>query len=367
MSRKPVLVLNFFGILIFLLLASCNSQLEIQTTTSQNRPVSTEIIKKPSIDLPKTARKTGGDLTRATDLLGPLYVSKGEYIVELKKRPWNGYWLRYGDHYLFRDEFSPLQKYDRYIKNRMGIDSNAAEAERKNIYYLEGQIWSGRCDAWAMASILEPEPLLQQPIEVGGVTFTSSDLKALLILTYEEMDGSTQFGDRFDGDYFTNTIEDIYPDQFHKVLQTYLFDQKRPVLMDKDPSPEVWNVPIYKAWVKIRGDRDSPYLLHVAAKIVAEQPAFTLEEEQHMLRSGLIKDYTYDLYGYPEPNGSFKIEYGIWTKDSVKDHPDFMWVLPEETSSHHSRNEQLNTQWVKDLIQEAMLKAGSLVEVLSQL
>lgn len=298
-------------------------------------------------------RPRGNEFTRATDLYGPLSVNVGRFFVDTFIRPWSGSWLPYHDPALFKDADSVLAKYDRYVLKTRGKQSEAALFEETHFYRPRDVLWSGRCDAWALASTLEPDLAFLPPeVELNGIRFTRSELLSLLTVTYEEFEGAVQFGQRFNGDY-KSIYEDIYPDQFHKLLQVELFGKKRPVIMDRDAGVEIWNVPLYLAEVLISVDPEHQNILKVKTVVQTAKPLSQMSNANTDLIKNLTHTYTYDLYGYPQLDGSFKVVFGIWTGDSVWDHPDFLWALPE-VRVRKSKNQEVDVTVVEELLERAL-------------
>ena len=66
---------------------------------------------------------------------------------------------------------------------RNGIDDDDGQIDEcDDLDGIEG--WWGSCHAWVPASMLEKEPL--EAVNFNGVRFEVSDIKALLILLYDE-------------------------------------------------------------------------------------------------------------------------------------------------------------------------------------
>jgi hypothetical protein len=325
-------------------------------SAENNDPLQT-LSSKPSVQvqaddlLPLPNRRMGGEYTQATDLYGAGVIMEGNWFVDTKVGAWSASWYPISDDSLFKDPSSTLRKYDLYISKAKGTSTHAAEFEEKKIYQPSAESWAGRCHAWALASVMEPEPVLKRPVTLNDVTFGTADLKALLILTYDNVRKLTQFGQRFDGD--ENAIpEDIYPDQFHRVLQVELFGKKRPIIMDKDMGREVWNTPVHKAEITIVKDIENHHMMHVKAALVGSSPLDPSSKHEGPAKKNVIYEYTYDLYGYSQLDGSLKVMYGVWTGDSIRNHPDFLWALPDQ-KDRESGNPDINVQWVDELIKKA--------------
>lgn len=303
-------------------------------------------------------RKTGGEFTRATDMYGAAVVSEGEYFIDTHVRPWGGSWFPMSDNDLFHGPDSPLQKYDLYNLKVHHQTTNASQYEESHFYHPDSVPWEGRCDAWALASLMEPEPVLKSPVSLDNILFSTSDLKALVTLTYENMEGIIQFGQRFNGDYLS-VPEDIYPDQFHRFLQIELFKKRKPFIMDKDPGIEVWNTPVYKADLTLLNDSNNPHLIHVHAALEGMNPADVSAHSGHeadnivniLEKHAVVFEYDYDLFGNRQSDGSLKVVYGTWLGSSLESHPDFVWALPDSRDRRWSDNSEISVPRVKEIIE----------------
>jgi hypothetical protein len=329
-----------------------------------------------------------GIFTEATQHYGPLTVSEGEFMAQADQRPWSSYWYPVNDDILVEGSRrnggqATLDKYDRYSKGQFGKASTAvAEEKRKWLYNPRAANWEGRCGAWAIASVLEPEPVLPiNGVKVPGsdVTFYTRDVKALLIKSYERVDndafrrfGQPYFGEAGEG---SQNIEDIYPDQFHRVMQAELFERGRPFIMDDSASVEVWNTPVWQVITTITRDAGDPRVMHVFTRAKGTQSSLTTPDyaSTHPVPPGgrqlvvdKVYEYTYDLYGISQADGSLLVQYGKWTGDSLKSHPDWVLSLPERgvKVKHASANEQLELSVIEDILAKtkAMGRFSSIFE-----
>jgi hypothetical protein len=155
-----------------------------------------------------------------------LMVSPGTYVADASFRPWRGYWWPYRGRPLSGTTNSPLAKWDRFVQNRTGSNPGAAAWENGRHGY-SGAWWNGHCNGWAASSVLRTQPTSSKT--VNGVTFTVSDLKGLLA----EVDYCAKvafFGTRYRGT--GQNYYDIDPATFHKTLQYYIGNLRKPVAMD---------------------------------------------------------------------------------------------------------------------------------------
>lgn len=288
---------------------------------------------------------------------GALIVTEGDFEAESAAKPWSSWWYPLRDTYLFDSDghgTSPLEKYDRYVARTHGRDPGAARFEKEKLYDPNASAWEGLCNAWAAASLMASEPT--HSIQVGGVTFGVGDLKALLVKSYENVPGLKQYGQRNNGDR-KSVFDDIYPDQFHKLLQSELFEKRRPFIMDKDPSLAVWNTPIWKTQVTVARDPSDPHVMHVTSWIFGASPF--VDSYNFVGTLSVVFQYTYDLHGYLRSDGTFLVKYGEWTGDSADDHPDFLSVLPDSEDAARKDRASENQSLLPSLVDEILAVPGS--------
>jgi hypothetical protein len=284
----------------------------------------------------------------ATDVYGPLYVDTGRFVAEAEIKPWSSWWFPISEDTLFKEtsdgDLSPLQKYDRYCRTVLQTDTNAADFERARIYKPNAPGWAGLCDAWAIASIMEPEP--KQAVDRNGIHFTVADLKALLLKTYERAAELTHFGNRNDAQW-NDEYADIDPHQFHRFLQVEMFEKKSPFVMDHDAGYEVWSCPVWKAVTKIDRSTDQPDIVHVQTWLLSASPHVNNRNFTGTLQ--VVNMYTYDLIGQWEADNRFLVTSSRWTERSRWDHPDFLIVKPSSLT-RQSRNPQIDVAAVDAIL-----------------
>jgi len=293
------------------------------------------------------AREAVHELTTAQAMaaMGPLYLSEGKRTAEAKIKPWSSWWYPLWDDFLFQDKngrLAPLQKYDLFNYWFLHRRTNAAALEHDEIYDAKATSWAGLCDAWALASIMEPEPTTTRGY--SSLDFSVADQKALLLKTYEKVPDLTIVGERYNGDW-NDTYEDVLPHVFHRVLELELFEKGEPFIIDTDASYEVWNAPVYKAVTKVSRDAHAESVMHVQTWLVMASPH--VDDYNYTGTMSVTRDYTYDLRGRWK-EGKFVVDSGVWTGRSRWDHPDY--IIPKPTSvARGSRNTQLDVA-VVDLI-----------------
>jgi len=247
-------------------------------------------------------------------------------VVEVSPRPWNGYWwpiingglctgLDYNQHP------SPMEKYD----FATGQQYLATMWELENHYNPDAPNWWGHCNGWAASSVVEEEP--SHKSTYNSVVFYVGDIKGLLAECYQNAYG-TVYGTRYTGDNGDDAFNDINPLDFQNVLETYLKDNGIPILIDADPTEEIWTYPLYRYELSYT---DEGSTRHVVLKIYCATDIYdtgTLDPDDTDDTHFFTKTYTYDLT--LDINGN-PIS-GQWTGTSVNDHPDFAWY-PEHIAS----------------------------------
>lgn len=289
-------------------------------------------------------------LVSVTSEFGPTVIKVHDFpyrsmMAESHIKPWSSWWYPKKDDFLFSTEegryASALTKYDLIRQRRFDYDPNglrpgsAADFERKN-FNPNDLSWEGLCDAWALASISSLEP--RHPVTISenrvSVTFEISDLKALLLKTYEAVDDSnlTYYGQKFTGDEQGWIFPDLFPDQFHRLIEAQLFEAQMPVIMDHDPGVEVWNVPIFKANYLMDKVPDQPNSVFVRTWVYSAEAVKTNEKEFVGTKEA-VREYNYVLVGTRNEEGNLVINSGYWVKgpsglNSRKNHPDYLNRIP---------------------------------------
>jgi len=237
-----------------------------------------------------------------------------------------------------------LARYDDFAKLISNYTGSSRDFEEANVYDPTASKWSGLCHAWALAAIMEKEP--SQPVNKNGITFRVQDLKALLIKTYESSNPKEVYGQRNNAE-FDSVYEDLYPEQFHRILEAELFEKKTPFIMDFDAGFQVWNVPVYSALLRIKKDEQDPNLMHVKLNIDVVSPF--VEDPSYVGMHTMTMLYTYDLYGSWDSSNKFTVDFGVWTGRSRRDHPDFVTVKPAEVE-RVTGNKFINIKVVDEIL-----------------
>ena len=282
-------------------------------------------------------------------------------VLDTGKRPWSGWWFPKQEK-AFTDEakgLSILKKFDLYFSQ---TDKTSAFLKEKQ--FDEGSAskanWEGLCDAWAIASISEPEPQRPLTVEVtqagktSEVTFEVAELKGLLMKTYEAV-GQDQFdvyGEKFLGNKDSWIQPDLFPDQFHRLVETYIGQKKQPFVMDRDPGIEVWNVPVFRANYKMEANPADPKSVIVRMWLHTAGP-LEIDEKNFVGSKTVIFEYNYTLNGDLTPDGKLVVNSGRWIKkwkDSEANHPDYIIAPKQKFILRRSYNENIDPRKVDYLV-----------------
>jgi hypothetical protein len=287
-------------------------------------------------------------------------------VASAHHKPWSSWWYPKKDDFLFKGSNSPLAKYDLFRKLRyhaLGkpLPRSAAQFEQET-YNPRSLSWEGLCDAWSLAAISKPEPKKPVTIQIGHekITFSVADLKALLLKTYEAIDESDlkYYGQKFTGSAEGWIFPDIFPDQFHRFLEVYLFERKQAFVMDHDPGVEIWNVPVYKANYVMNPVPNDSNAVFVTAWVYSAEAALSTVKDFVGTREA-VRTYHYILRGTKNSNGDLVVRSGKWAKgpdgiDSTKNHPDFITTIQNPlTIVRKSSNPEIEVDLVDEILQNS--------------
>jgi hypothetical protein len=274
-------------------------------------------------------RPSGLPFTGVVLKYGKAEVELGDFNVDADQKPWSSWWYPRFDKLLFFDKDrlhpSTLTKYDKFASEEFNENKKARNFEEKNLYNERAVSWEGMCGAWAIAALMEKEPV--RPVTKDRIKFNIVDLKGLLLKTYEDTPLTEMYGQRNNATW-DSVYEDIYPEQLHRFLQVEIFGKKNAFIMDYDAGYQVWNVPVYKAKMKITKDDQNSNVVHV--KLYLSYPSQFIDDYNFVGTKEILKSYTYDLYGNWNRNKKFVVEYGLWTNESRWDHPDYVIAKPTQ-------------------------------------
>lgn len=325
-------VLKALGLILGVyFLAACNQEVEDKVKTVYEQ-------------IPSGGRSDKTFLV--TDKYGPLQVRVGEYLGEAATTPWSSWWYPLNDKTLFKNPNggpSTLEKYDYYASVRFNEDTRAAQFEEQELYRPGEVNWAGLCHAWAIAAVLHPEPAVERSF--GGVKWTVADQKALLLKSYERATGIAEimYGGRYTGSR-DDDYDDIYPDQFHKLAQNHLMENKRPFLMDYDARQPVWTVPVYKVRFFIEKRDEESALVSAWVTFASAQ----VKDLNFVGTKRVVKNYKYILKG-KWSNGALNVKSGEWIEESSADHPDYLISFPDSIK-RGSNNTEIKTSIVDSIV-----------------
>ncbi len=254
------------------------------------------------------------------------YIAAGERSAEATKKPWSSWWYPHWQDTLFQgknNEKATLEKYDEFAAH-INRHTTAAEYERTSIYDPRAVSWSGMCDAWSIAAIMEPEPTAS--VARGEIVFRVGDLKALILKTYEKIPPLKNIGHRFNGEW-DDVYADVSPDRLHHVIETELIGKKRAFIIDEDAGPEVWNEPAWKVTTRVEHVEGKANIARVHTWLFLASPH--VDDRDFVGTLDDSREYTYDLEGKWDGE-QFLVQSGHWTDRSQWDHPDYAIVLPDK-------------------------------------
>jgi len=288
--------------------------------------------------------------------------------------PWSSWWFPKRDSSFFDDsnaenetdynKLSILSKYDLMRSSRSGEHSSAVNYERRN-FNRDALPWEGLCDAWAIASISVPEPKRNVTVKLNDsnrtkITFNVKDLKGLLLKTFEAIDDHNfkYYGQKFTGQESSWIYPDIFPEQFHRLLEIQLFEKHKPFIIDTDQGTEMWSAPVFKAnyiMTEIPNEPNSLYVrtwVYIADSIKTDDKAFVGTKE-------VVREYNYVLKGYRNDKNELVINLGYWVtgptgNNSRHDHPDFIIIPPDRTQLvRKSWNPEIDISLIDEILSKS--------------
>ncbi|OFZ71316.1 MAG: hypothetical protein A3K03_03810 [Bdellovibrionales bacterium RIFOXYD1_FULL_44_7] len=280
---------------------------------------------------------------------GWLYLTEGHWENEITPKPWSAWWYPLRDKSLFHSkttDLSPLQKYDSFVRAVYHTESEATKFEEEKIFNAKAQQWEGHCHAWAIASILIPEP--KETITKAEISFNVVDQKALIIKSYEEF-SANYYGQRYRPSSAT-AWSNIQPHFFHQFVMKELIEKGRPFVMNKVPGLEVWNVPVWKAVIDVKRDQNKPSVFHVATALVTTAALNEPIEAETLIGTNEVNVYTYDLFTVLDPKGGDLVIAGNWTEISKDLHPSILIKIDKQEIPHRSRNAEIKNAILRELL-----------------
>ncbi|MBR57600.1 MAG: hypothetical protein CMH54_06020 [Myxococcales bacterium] len=181
--------------------------------------------------------------------------------------------------------------------------------------------WYGHCNAWAAASVMDPEPRYRT--EVDGIPFEAADVKALLTETWMEAHSSF-FGSRNDYDKDSAAREkinfkDVTPAAFHIFFADQVGNKDRSFVIDRYTGSQVWNQPV-KAY-----------------RVLSAEPLYETPEEENAEAIPVEVDLKVTRYSW---TGAEEVELGKKKVYPVKITTTIHWmtdgVPPEELTVEYT-------------------------------
>ena len=296
-------------------------------------------------------RKRDAQYHKATETYGPLLVRTGVFTNTSPITPWSSSYFPNVDRWAFDDaRTSALAKYDAYVKRTRGYDPKTRQWQSDRWTQEGGNSiagWEGLCNAWSFASLIQAQPTRETNPKGLGIRFGVGDLKYLLFKTYEYTVPELTYGE--DAAHPLNgtlpDLNDIYPDQFHRVLQAELLEQGRPFIIDRRPDAQVWNHPIYWAKTTIERDPSNPNRVTVSTLLLGANEVADRDYNGAMVNMPF--EYDYELFGTWQADGNFKVELGFWMGGSRLLHPDY--VIPLQDFKRGSPQEAIDRGYVPNI------------------
>ncbi len=270
----------------------------------------------------------------------------------------------------YYDELGPAASWQHRNKgnyrarNGLDDDSDGTVDECGGSDYDGIETWWGLCHAWVPAAILEPEP--RRDVTVNGVTFTVSDIKALLITMYDR-NSALMIGGRCNekeierdeetGEVLLDQCGDTNAGTWHVVAVNMLGIMKRAFAEDRTANYQVWNQPVRgfvvheqrvvdeaEALTLLGRSTDTPYVeqfdspeavrwayVDMTSHYVTEASSST----EGPLTPNIDNWTRQDRYEYIlEINEAGDIVGGEWLPSYYTSHPDFLWLPIRQRSGN---------------------------------
>lgn len=311
-----------------------------------------------------------------TKEFGPTVITWTEYPVVIAPTvthviPWSSWWFPKRETFLFQNsdegnlkDISPLEKYDLIRRSRAPNAGSAADFER-NQHSTRTLSWEGLCDAWAIAAVAHPEP--KRPVKIvlqdgtkRVIEFSVADLKALLLKTYEAVEGSgiKQHGQKFTGTMSGWIYPDLFPEQFHRFVEVQIFQKKTAFVMDYDSGVEVWNIPVFRANYTVDLIPNDPDSVFVKMWLYSAETVKTTEKNFVGTKQA-VREYNYVLTGTRDENKNLIVNSGYWVKgpsgiDSRSFHPDYVIQFSDAKNlQQKSWNPEIDPQLVNLILSKS--------------
>lgn len=276
----------------------------------------------------------------------------------VSKPVWDTYWYPASQNGTARRDgrYSPMEKYDMVIGDR---SRQATNWELRQSGYFRNIPWAGHCNGVAAAGTMTDEP--KHGVTYNNVYFSTEDIKALLVEAWQA--GGVAVGGRCNaqsikydsyGRMADSLCRDTNAATFHILLTNFLGRFRKPVIVDYDSGYQVWNFPIVSYEVRMKKDitvRDANWwLLRIDKEVYdynLDATAWVYYQTEMVLKNGTRKIYEYIL----ELDKEGSIIGGEWFRDSMKDHPDFLWRHTIPTPE----NPYLKVDIVNEILRQSLI------------
>ena len=317
--------------------------------------------------------------------------------VPAERRPWSGdWWPRSEAGLAFRntgDGLSPFEKYDTIVLNMYGRVPGATAweadpAHGHNDAPMGGVNWAGHCNGWAAASILSPEPVRPVTIPLqrrqiakfiypsarqarrglfrdgrfdysimqgpAQITLTIDDMKGWLAETHmmvrtQQVGPAGFLGTRYNqpsssANHADPAFQDIHPQNFHYLLDTFIRDRGQPFVSEINPYSPVDNKPLYAFDSSMQHQGTTA---HVTTRVSMADYA---NRRDFVGTNTITRTYAYVL----RYDTAGRVVGGQWTGNSVRDHPDFVWIPVGNAPPQGTfQNPCINSDFVDWLLRQA--------------
>jgi len=313
----------------------------------ERHAISPELFAAPEINLWQTRALVSGDLHAKAEAIARYLqepvagtfawdkVDVGTFRGNAAALPFSGHWWPFAHSPLAAGPFSPLGKFDEFVKARTGTNPDSVAWEKRH-HSLTNIPWAGHCNGWAASSLLYPEQNQVRWDEKSRRLFYPSDLKGVLAeasfcLSY------AFFGRRFYG--AGDDPKDISPDLFHKVLAYYIGEQKKAVVVDYKAAEDVDNH-VVSAYTFQISRAAAPFQFRVDANLTLH--SYDSDRRDH---AGPAPAYS-QVYSYLlRTDETGKILGGEW----ISNNPDFLWV-PLSPRACPGENANLPEEFIGELL-----------------
>jgi hypothetical protein len=218
---------------------------------------------------------------------------------------WSGYWWPTAK----KEILIPLKIYDSLTGHK------SSEFAASQIPSGEIPHWWGLCHAWSAASVLENEPT--KSARIGSQNINVGDQKGWLSVCHDN-DISNIYGDRF-GDGVNDNKLDIAPDELWQILRRYIKEMKTPIILDLDPSEEVWNYPCYAYKVEHKPVSEGSNIHEGTLSIWCADSGVP---KNFIGLKSVFQRYKFQV---EMQENNIVMGTGKWIGESIEKHPDFAW------------------------------------------